>query len=159
MNITLQTIARRATYTIGKLYVNGVYFCNTLEPPYKVINKQSDKLKGGTAIPEGNYRIVMSPSQKFKTKMPFLVGVPHFTGIMIHPGNTAADTLGCILVGKNTKVGQVTYSRQTFAALKTKIKTALAEGSPVIITIKRNIDNPKSVIRLLRADKPSFRHL
>lgn len=139
MNITLQTTARQAAYTIGRLYVNGEYFCDTLEPPYRVIHQSKDKFKRGTAIPEGNYRITMQPSRKFGTQMPFLLAVPYFSGIMIHPGNTVADTLGCILVGRNTKVGQLTYSRTTFMSLKARIKAEIAEGKPVVITVRRNI--------------------
>ena len=69
-------------------------------------------------------------------KMPRLRDVPGFDGILIHPGNTALDTLGCILVGKNTKVGQLTESKATFKALYKEMKKASDKGEAITITIE-----------------------
>ena len=64
-----------------------------------------------TAIPEGRYPLVMTKSMRFKKWLPLLLGVPGFSGVRIHAGNTAKDTQGCILVGENKKVGMVVNSR------------------------------------------------
>lgn len=117
MKFTLERIALRDTYTIGKLYLDGVYFCDTLEDPVRDYNKDGDlddpgekKVWGETAIPYGTYKVKLSYSPKFKRILPRLFDVPHFEGILIHRGNTAKDSHGCILVGKNTQVGMVTSS-------------------------------------------------
>lgn len=117
MKLTLKRIALRDTYTIGKLYLDGVYFCDTLEDPVRDYNKDGDlddpgeqKVWGETAIPYGTYKVKLSYSPKFKRILPRLFDVPHFEGILIHRGNTAKDSHGCILVGKNTQVGMVTSS-------------------------------------------------
>ena len=117
MKFTLKRIALRDTYTIGKLYIDGVYFCDTLEDKVRDYNKDGDlldkgeiKIFGETAIPYGTYKMKLSYSPKFKRMLPRLFNVPHFEGILIHRGNMAKDSHGCILVGKNTEVGKVTSS-------------------------------------------------
>ena len=124
MNLKLVRIAFKDTYTIGKLYVDGVYFSNTIEDKDRglddsmtvreILNK---KVKGETAIPTGHYNIEITYSPKYKRMMPLLIGVKGFSGIRIHSGNTSKDTEGCLLVGKNTKVGMVTESRNTYQRL------------------------------------------
>ena len=94
------------------------------------------KVKGRSAIPEGRYAVVISFSPKFKQWLPILLGVPKFEGIRIHAGNTAADTEGCILIGKNREVGKVLDSRIWVHRLKQKIVEAKGRGEPVWITIK-----------------------
>ena len=154
MKLELERKWPKATYTIGRLYVDGVLFCNTLEDRDRGL-KQSDnldyiktrKVYGETAIPKGTYTVSMnvtSPKyaavswywQLCKGKMPRLQNVPGFDGILIHPGNTALDTLGCILVGKNTKVGQLTESKATFKALYKEMKKASDRGEAITITIE-----------------------
>lgn len=108
MNIIVKRIAKRASYTIGKLYIDGTYFCDTLENPIRDLSKEK-KIYGNTAIPAGTYKIVLDAvSPRFKDrawakpydgKLPRLLNVPQFDGVLIHPGNTSADTSGCILVG------------------------------------------------------------
>ena len=106
--------------TLGSLYVNGVWQCWTLEDAIREIPGQpvaSWKVKGQTAIPAGRYALVITPSQRFQRPLPLLMDVPGFTGIRIHPGNTVADTEGCLLVGQDRQTGRVLRSRVAFAAL------------------------------------------
>lgn len=135
MTITVKRIAKRSTYTIGKLYIDGVYFCDTLENPVR-----DKKVYGETAIPAGTYKVtlnVVSPRFKDRAwaklyggKLPRLLDVPQFDGVLIHPGNTSADTHGCILVGKNKVVGKVVESQAVFHSLMTKLK-----GQDITISI------------------------
>lgn len=143
MKILLKRIAKRANYTIGKLYLDGKYFADTLEDtdrgltqnmPLKEI--QSKKIYGKTAIPTGTYRIDMntisprfSKKSFYKTtcngKVPRLLNVPGFEGILIHvgDGNKGADlTQGCILVGHNKIVGGLLDGKQVFTDLYNKLK-------------------------------------
>ena len=154
MKIELERRWKKATYTIGRLYVDGVYFCNTLEDRDRGL-KQTDpiatiksrKVYGETAIPSGTYGVAMnvtSPKyaavswywQLCQGKMPRLLSVPGFEGILIHPGNTALDSSGCILVGKNTKVGQLTESKATFQKLYKEMAKAVKEGEEITIVIE-----------------------
>lgn len=104
-------------YTIGKLYVNGKYLCDTLEDPVRDINKNGKfdgnevKIPGNTAIPYGTYDMTLSMSPKFKRILPLVENVNSFIGIRIHAGNSTKDTEGCILPGLNKIKGQVTHSK------------------------------------------------
>ncbi len=144
----MERIAKRKAYTIGRLsirqqvddeYLAGyenMYFCDTLEPTWRDYEHGAYKVKGRSAIPEGRYAVVISYSPKFKQWLPILLGVPKFEGIRIHAGNTAKDTEGCILVGKNREVGKVLDSRKWLYELKQKIVKAKDRGEAVWITIK-----------------------
>ena len=112
MKLKLQRIFKAETYTIGKLFIDGVYFCDTLEDKVRDV-----KIKGITAIPTGKYKVKITMSNRFKKLMPLLINVPNFEGVRIHSGNTSEDTEGCILVGKNSEPGKVTNSRNTFEKL------------------------------------------
>ena len=148
MELVLTRIAKRKTYTIGRLaivervddeYLAGekeVYFCDTLEPTWRDYAHGGRKIKGCSAIPEGRYAVVISYSPKFKAWLPILLGVPKFEGIRIHAGNCSEDTEGCILVGKNREVGKVLDSRIWLHRLKQKIVEAKERGEAVWITIK-----------------------
>ena len=148
MELILERIAKRKTYTIGRLYIrrqvvdeylSGTaddYFCDTLEPTWRDYEHGAYKVKGRSAIPEGRYAVVISFSPKFKQWLPILLGVPKFDGIRIHAGNTSEDTEDCILVGKNREVGKVLDSRIWVHRLKQKIVEAKGRGEPVWITIK-----------------------
>ena len=103
-------------YTEGKLYINGEYFCDTIEDKIR-----DTKVKNQTAIPAGHYKVIISISNRFKKIMPLLLNVPNFEGIRIHSGNTKEDTEGCILVGKKVKEGFVGKSRDTFNLLMKKL--------------------------------------
>lgn len=111
--LNLQRIAEKPDYTIGRLYINGVRFCDTLEPPVRDLQADgSGKVKGKTAIPAGEYYVQVTQSPRFRRLLPLLLNVPHFSGVRIHAGNTVADTQGCILVGENKQVGKVLNSRK-----------------------------------------------
>ena len=150
MELLLQRIARRDTYTIGRLYIDGQYFCDTCEDTDRGLRQDlplsvnmAKKRRGVTAIPVGRYRVTLDVfSQRFSKKkqydftrgyLPRLVNVPAFEGILIHIGNTAADSEGCILVGRNTKVGMVLESTKTFKALYEVLRKA---SDPIYITVK-----------------------
>lgn len=142
MNIILNRIAKKAKYTIGKLYINDQYFCDTLEDTDRGLTQSmteqqigSKKVYGETAIPTGTYRIIISYSNKFKKQMPLLLNVPGFAGIRIHSGNTEKDSLGCILVGKNKAVGKVLESRDTYSKLFSILQEA-DKKETIKITIK-----------------------
>ena len=150
MELILKRIAKRKNYTIGRLYLcddsksplnrgdlEGSYLCDTLEPPCiemkvdrtveEVLNDKS-LLKSikPCAIPEGEYRVTMTYSPKYKTQLPLITGDSRFNslwqGIRIHAGNTAKDTQGCILVGENKIVGMVLNSRLTLTKVKNLLK-------------------------------------
>ena len=148
MELILERIAKRKTYTIGRLYIRrrvddeylagtaDDYFCDTLEPTWRDYEHGAYKVKGRSAIPEGRYAVVISWSPRFKQWRPILRGVPKVEGIRIHAGNTSEDTEGCILVGKNRQVGKVLDSRIWVHRLKQKIVEAKGRDEPVWITIK-----------------------
>ena len=116
MKLLLKRIALRDTYTIGKIYIDGEYFCDTLEDKVRDLNKNGvfdgdeKKVYGETAIPYGTYKVILSYSPKFNRIFPELLDVPCFTGIRIHRGNTEKDTAGCLLVGENKVRGKVLNS-------------------------------------------------
>ena len=146
MELILKRIAKRKSYTIGRLYfkegaapsgaVEGAatYFCDTLEPTWRDYKHGAYKMKGCSAIPEGRYPLVVTWSPKFEQWLPLLLNVPKFSGIRIHAGNTSCDTEGCILVGENRLKGQVLDSRRTLSLLKRRLAQR-PEGEAVWITI------------------------
>ena len=149
MEILVKRIAKKSKYTIGKMYIDGQYICDTLEDADRGLNQNmslkeinNKKVYGETAVPTGTYKVDMNTvSPKFKSrtwakpyggKLPRLVLVPGYDGVLIHPGNKAEDTLGCILVGANKAVGQVLNSSLTFK----KIMSILTKGTNITITIE-----------------------
>ena len=141
MKLTLKRIALRQTYTIGRLYVDGNYFCDTLEDTVRDLNKNGKfdngekKVYAKTAIPYGTYEIKWTYSPRFKKYTPQLMNVPSFEGIRIHSGNTSADTEGCLILGENKQVGKVLNSRATINKFYPIIKKACSKGK-VTIEIK-----------------------
>lgn len=141
MKLTLKRIALRQTYTIGKLYIDDVYFCDTIEDTVRDINKNGKfdngekKVHSKTAIPYGIYEIKWTYSPRFKKYTPQLMNVPSFEGIRIHAGNTSADTEGCLILGENKQVGKVLNSRATINKFYPIIKKACSNGN-VTIEIK-----------------------
>ena len=118
MRIVIKRIFKGTEYTIGKMYVNGDYQCDTLED---TVRPNGEKVYGKTAIPSGIYEVILTISPRFKKMLPLLLNVPGFQGIRIHPGNTAKDTEGCILVGENKVKGQVINSKVTFTKLMARL--------------------------------------
>ena len=141
MELRLERKYKKEKYTIGRLYVDGVFFCNTCEDKDRGL-RQSDayasnkrkKVPNETAIPTGRYRVTLGvQSPKYSKRaaynwcngyLPRLINVPCFEGILIHAGNTANDSSGCILVGQNREVGKVLDSMVTLKALYEKLKAA-----------------------------------
>lgn len=121
MKLLLHRKYKKEGYTIGKLYIDGEYFCDTLEDK---VRPQGVKVYGETAIPYGTYKVVLSYSNKFRRVLPEVLSVSMFTGIRMHRGNYPSDTLGCVLVGKNKIVGGLTESGDTEILLISKLKTA-----------------------------------
>lgn len=113
--------------TIGELFVDDVYECFTLEDVVRPM-----KIKGKTAISAGRYEVVITFSNRFKKLMPLLVAVPFFAGVRIHPGNTAENTEGCILVGRTRQADFIGESKIAYNALFPKLKRACAKGKVFI---------------------------
>ena len=150
----LRRIAKKADYTIGKLYIDNEYFCDTLEPTWRNLlgvplypgleskrlgrtsGVKARKIKGKTAIPEGRYPVVVTFSPRFGSWLPLLVGVPQFDGIRIHAGNTAADTQGCILLGQNLKKGMVLNSRTWLKRFLDRFTEARGKDEAVWINVE-----------------------
>lgn len=128
-------------YTIGKLSIDGKPYCDTLEDPNRDTNKNGifdgdeKKVAGNTCIPFGKYKVIVNVSPRFGRELPRLLNVPSFDGILIHRGNTAKDTAGCILVGENSVKGKVLNSTIYEVDLTKKIKEAISKGEEVTIEI------------------------
>lgn len=135
MNLLLQREPSVNGATLGRLSVDGVFSCWTLEDRVRAIGP---KVQGQTAIPAGRYAVVITKSQRFGVMLPLLVQVPNFTGIRIHPGNTAEDTDGCILVGQSRGHDSILGSRLALAALQPQIAGALARGQQVWIEVQNH---------------------
>ena len=145
MQILIQRHALKSGYTIGRMEINGRYFCDTLEDTDRGLRESMTedeiaalKVKGATAIPTGTYRIDMQTrSPRFGRVLPRLLRVKGYAGVLIHSGNTAADTEGCILVGENRERGKVLNSRATLERLLVFLRAAQAEGEKIELTITR----------------------
>lgn len=152
MEIMLRRTAKKDAYTIGKLYIDGEYFCDTLEDTDRDLKQSMApseiakiKVKSSTAIPVGIYKVttsVLSPrlsKEKFYVtnckggRVPRLLNVPGFEGVLIHAGNVPADTDGCILLGQNKVVGQVINSKDTCIKFYQKVFSC---EEPITITIR-----------------------
>lgn len=129
------------SYTIGSLSIDGKKFCDTLEDKVRDLNKNGvfdgdeKKVYAETAIPYGTYDIVVDYSPKFKRELPRLQNVKHFEGILIHRGNTAEDSAGCILVGENKVKGKVINSTPYERELVRILKEAQGRKEPITIKI------------------------
>ena len=141
--ILVKRLYLKEDYTIGKMYVDGVYLCDTLEDRVRDYNKDGDlldegeeKVYGETAIPYGRYRITVTLSPKFKRELPRLLAVPHFTGILVHEGRTANNSAGCILIGENKIKGGLINSRPYVQELTSWIKIQESMGNACYINIE-----------------------
>lgn len=142
LNLKLERKWKKEKYTIGNLFINGVFFSNVLEDKVRGLRQdmtpeeiQKIKIHGQTAIPSGRYEIRITLSTRFRRLLPVLLNVPGYAGVRIHPGNNDANTEGCLLPGKNDRVGQVSNSRATMAALQKQIEEAIYQNSKVYIEI------------------------
>lgn len=130
MNLKIIREYKGDTYTIGRMYINGQYFCDTLEDKDRGLKQTTPlleikkiKVQHETAIPTGKYKVVINTSPKFGRILPRLLNVPGFDGILIHRGNTDKDSSGCILVGENKVKGKVINS----SSYETKLVSILSE--------------------------------
>ena len=156
MELLVERKWKKEGYTVGNLFIDGEFFCNTMEDKDRGLTKtmplsviKSRKVKDETAIPTGTYPVTMRvKSPKFSQwnykksygftdgYVPRLLGVPGFDGILIHIGNTAESSSGCVCVGINDRKGMVTKSTETFRRLWYKLKEADKRGENISITIK-----------------------
>lgn len=118
MELILKRQIKTKDFTLGELFINGQHFCYTVED---MVRMPGEKVFGKTAIPTGEYKVIVNMSNRFKKDMPILLNVPGFEGIRIHSGNTAADTEGCIIVGASRTINGVASSRIAFENLMEKI--------------------------------------
>lgn len=142
MEIQVNRIARKDGYTIGRMSLNGVYFCDTLEDTDRSLNAAmsldeilSKKRKGITAIPTGKYDVILTFSPRFKRVLPLLLSVKGYEGVRIHAGNTTEDTEGCLLVGENKAKGQVINSRAALEKLMSVLLECEKRKEKITITI------------------------
>ena len=130
MNLKLTRFEFGDTYTIGKLYVDNVFECYTLEDKVRPLE---EKILNKTAIPAGTFKVIIDMSNRFKKEMPHILNVPGFEGVRIHSGNTDKDTEGCILLGTTwTKGNFIGNSKIAFNSFFKKLLTA----KEAVITIK-----------------------
>lgn len=124
MELNVKRIARKDGYTIGRLFINNEYFCDTLEDTDRGLKDTmqvneilAKKVKAQTAIPTGKYDVILTFSPRFKRVLPLLLNVKGYEGVRVHAGNTNKDTEGCLLIGENKAKGQVINSRATLEKL------------------------------------------
>ena len=130
MNLRLEREPSEDGATIGQLYIEDDFECYTLEDVVR-----DRKIHGETAIPAGRYRIIINRSPRFKKDLPLLLKVPGYEGVRIHAGNTADDTEGCILVGKERDGNTIRRSREALGDLQDQIQDALDHGASVWLEI------------------------
>lgn len=141
MELLLERKYLKEEYTVGNLYINGVFFCNILEDKVRDLNKNGTfdcgefKIKGHTAIPYGTYEIKVTYSPKFKRELPLLLNVPFFEGIRMHKGNLPSDTEGCLIPGENKKKGMVINSTKYEVELTKLLKEVQNKKEKITIKI------------------------
>jgi hypothetical protein len=132
MELDLKRVQLDDDVTIGSLEVDGVWECWTLED---TVRADGVKIAGETAIPSGRYTVDITMSPRFKVELPLLVNVDGFVGVRIHPGNSAQDTEGCILVGQDRQAKSIGHSRAAFNRLMTKLSAAKSRGEPITLEV------------------------
>ena len=142
MEIQVNRIARKDGYTIGRMSLNGEYFCDTLEDTDRGLDSTmsldeilSKKRKGITAIPTGKYDVILTFSPRFKRVLPLLLSAKGYEGVRVHAGNTAEDTEGCLLVGENKEKGKVLNSRATLEKLMSVLLECEKRKEKISLTI------------------------
>lgn len=154
MELIVDRKCKKQSYTISNLTIDGKWFCNVLEDADRGLDDSMSiakirelKKPSITAIPKGTYEItldVISPKyctnsfykQVCNGKVPRLLNVKGFEGILIHAGNTDKDSAGCLLVGMNLEKGKVLKSQETFRKLYEVLNEAKLRGEDIQITIK-----------------------
>ena len=145
MQVVLWRKYRKAEYTIGRVYIDGQFFCNSLEDTDRGLMQYMSageianiKIKGATAIPAGEYKITRTYSPRFKRLVPQVMNVKGFSGIRVHAGSSAKDTEGCLLLGDNTIKGGLTNSRKRVTEFDTKLQI---EGGTCDLKIVYDYEN------------------
>lgn len=154
MEVKIKRIAKRPLYTIGRVYIDGQYICDSIEDKDRGLTDSMTttqinkiKVKDQTAIPTGKYTLTMkvrSPrfSQKTYYKkycngyLPRIENVKGFSGILLHIGTDQNSSSGCIILGYNTIVGKVTNSQKAFETVYQILKSASDKGENITITIE-----------------------
>lgn len=142
MNIDLVRIEFSERSTIGKLALDGVFECFTLEDRFR---PDGVKVPGATAIPCGTYEVVITFSNRFKRPLPLILNVPGFSGVRIHPGNDDSDTEGCVLVGQTKGVDSIGQSRAAFSLFFLKLEGAMRTGK-VFIEVSNAVGDFRSAL-------------
>ena len=153
MEIKVDRKWKKEDYTVGRMYINGEFICNTMEDTDRGLDDDMEltqikakKIPTRTAIPTGKYKVTLNiTSPKFskkqyywdfcKGKVPRLLDVKGFEGILIHCGATATNSAGCILVGDNTVKGRLTNSQARFEQVYGMLKEAKENGEDITIEI------------------------
>lgn len=137
MNLLLIRDTFSPSFTLGKLFIDGKFECETLEDCDRKLEQGGEKLPGRTAIPRGTYPITVDFSNHFARYLPHVLNVPQFEGIRIHCGNTDKDTEGCVLVGQLRINGNsIGYSRAAFDILFPKFTHALEAGDTITLEVR-----------------------
>lgn len=134
MRLRLERAEAGRIATLGNLYVDDIFCCHTLED---VVREPGVKIPGETAIPYGTYPVVITWSPRFECRLPLIADVPGFEGIRIHPGNTTADTDGCILVGEEIDGDRLVNSRAAFNRLFPVLDEAQSRHEQILLEIVR----------------------
>lgn len=135
MKITVKRINKTNDYTIGQMFIDDEYFCDTLEDTVRDLTNVKDKIYGRTAIPAGTYSVILDYSGHFKKLLPHILDIPFFSGVRIHSGNDVEDTNGCILVGSYHHAGYITESRVTMEKLMKKLRETINKGDRITLSI------------------------
>ena len=135
MEILTDRVFLGEKYTIGNMFVNGMYVCDTIEDRVRILNSEKDKVKDETAIPKGRYKVILSYSPHFKRVLPELIDVPYFKNIRIHNGNDETHSSGCLVVGLNKVKGKVVDSKVTLDKLMARLQPAWDKKEDIYITI------------------------
>lgn len=144
MKLQLKRIFNGATYTIGKMQIDGKYFCDTIEDVVRVLPAKcpytqcqcKEKVYSKTAIPAGTYNVIVAYSPRFKRLLPRIMNVEHFNGILIHNGVSEGSSSGCIILGENKVKGRVQNGTLYMNQLTDLLNIVQKRGETITITIE-----------------------